>query len=297
MNQPSKVTQVPNGMLLRLQAIYNSLKRAERAAADLLIEKPNLVATSNTATLSKIIDASQPTFVRLAQRMGYSGFSELKKALIEGESLENAEKVRKVGLPYERISDNDSAGRIAQSVVRASINALNNMMCVMDENEYDRAADALIQAERIAFFGSGDSGIVARSAFQKFLRVGAVCHTAEDYDTQLMISSLLNEKCVCLLVSHSGDTATIVQIAKIAKSAGAITIAVTNFPYSHLAKICDIVLQTATFVEYNGEVATQRIAQLVIIESLYIAYRVRLRAECEKALSATDHVIGTIQKS
>lgn len=296
MNAASKQVCLPPKVLLRLQAVYDSLKRAERAAADLLMNQPDWVVTSNTETLAKSIGVSQPTFVRLAQRMGYSGFAELKKVLLSEGFEAPSDKAHKAEVPYEHISTNDSAGKIAQSIVKASIKALNSMLYVMDLDAYERAVKALIAAERIAFFGSGDSGIVARSAFQKFLRVGAICHTAEDYDTQLMLCALLNERCVCLFVSHSGSTETIIQAAKLAKNAGATTIAVTNFPHSHLAKLCDIVLQTATFVECNGEVATQRIAQLAIIESLFIAYRVRLNEKCEAALSTTDSIIEAIQK-
>jgi DNA-binding MurR/RpiR family transcriptional regulator len=199
-------------------------------------------------------------------------------------------------VPYEHVSKESSALEIAQSIVHASIQALNDLLCVMNPEDYERAAAALIGAERIAFFGSGDSGVVALSAFQKFVKVGAICHTTTDGDTQLMLAALMNEKCVCLLVSHSGDTVSMVQAAKLAKAAGATTIAVTNFPYSHLAKQCDIVLLTATFVECGGELVTQRIAQLAIIESLFIIYRMRKSAQCDKALSLTDRIIDETTK-
>ncbi len=200
-------------------------------------------------------------------------------------------------VPYEHVSKESSALEIAQSIVHASIQALSDLLCVMDPEVYERAAAALIGAERIAFFGSGDSGVVALAAFQKFVKVGAICHTASDGDTQLMLAALMNEKCVCLLVSHSGDTVSMVQVAKLAKAAGATTIAeITNFPYSHLAKQCDIVLLTATFVECGGELVTQRIAQLAIIESLFIIYRIRKSAQCDKALALTDRVIEETTK-
>ena len=64
------------------------------------------------------------------------------------------------------------------------------------------------------------TGVVALSAFQKFVKVGAICHTVSDGDTQLMLSALMNDKCVCVLVSHSGDTVSMVQAAKLARSYG-----------------------------------------------------------------------------
>lgn len=264
-------THLPSQLLLRLQAVYDSLKRAERSAADLLLKQPDYIANSSIAAVAKTCNVSQPTFVRLAKRLGYSGFSELKEVL----QADLAEPESDPNIPYEHISSESKPYDIAQSIVYASIQALNDLLKVMTPLDYERASDALIHAERIIFLGAGDSGIVASSAYQKFLHLGVACHTASDFDTQIMLASLMNERCVCILISHSGDTISMVQNAKLAKSKGATTIAITNFPYSHLARISDIVLLTATFVERGGEVVTQRIAQMAIIESLFIIYRMR----------------------
>lgn len=281
-------THLPPQMLLRLQAVYDSLKRAERSAADLLLEKPDFVANASIASAAKAVNVSQPTFVRLAKRLGYSGFSEMKDVL----QADVAEPVPAPQIPYERISSESKSYDIAQSIVYASIQALNDLLQIMDPQVYENAADALVRAERIVFLGAGDSGVVASSAYQKFLHLGVVCHTAADLDTQIMLASLLNERCVCILISHSGDTISMVQNAKLAKAQGATTIAITNFPYSHLARICDIVLLTATFVERGGEIVTQRIAQMTILESLFIIYRMR----SNNALNAAyDHVSQVLQ--
>lgn len=293
MHRGDRDIQLPAQMLLRLQGIYRSLKRAERSAADLLIHRPGFVARSTIAAASEDIGISQPTFVRLAQRLGFSGYAEMKEVLLASD----APPAQPRETPYAHLRKESPALDIAQSIVHASIQALSDLLCVMNPEDYERAAAALIGAERIAFFGSGDSGVVALSAFQKFVKVGAICHTTSDGDTQLMLAALMNEKCACVLVSHSGDTVSMVQAAKLAKAAGATTIAVTNFPYSHLAKQCDIVLLTATFVECGGELVTQRIAQLAIIESLFIIYRMRKSAQCDKALAHVDKVIDETKRS
>lgn len=284
--------KVPAQMLLRLQAVYGSLKRAERSAADLLLAQPAFIAQSSIAMVSEAVGVSQPTFVRLAQRLGYSGYAEMKEVLASDMQAEPHSS----NMPYADIDERSSAYDIAQRIVHASVQALNDLLFVMHPEDYERAAIALLEAERIAFFGAGDSGVIAQSAFQKFLRAGAVCHTASDGDTQLMLCSLMSETSVCVLISHSGDTSSVVQAAKLAKAAGATTIAVTNYPYSHLAKLCDIVLLTATFAEYGGEVATKRIAQLAIIESLFIIYRLRGGEICQNALAITDRVVEEANK-
>lgn len=288
----SRVSRLPSQMLLRLQAVYDSLKRAERAAADLLMEDPEFIANSSIAAAAQSIHVSQPTFVRLAKRLGYSGFSEMKEVL----QASLSEAPAAPGIPYESIGSESQPFDIAQSIVYASIQALNDLLQVMNSTDYERAANALVHAERIVFLGAGDSGIVASFAYQKFLHMGVICHTASDLDTQIILASLLNERCVCVLISHSGDTSSIVQSAKLAKAAGATTIAITNFPYSHLARVCDIVLLTATFVERGGEIVTQRISQMAVIESLFIIYRMRSDSTLNAAYDRVSQVLQDTTK-
>ncbi len=284
--------RLPTQVSLRLQSVYDMLKRAERSAADLLTDAPEFVAHSSIAVAAKRAGVSQPTFVRLAKRLGYAGFTELKEVLRSWETDRPAPQQ----IPYEHINPDSQPYEIAKSIVYASIEALNGLLKVMDPEDYERAAEALLQADKIVFLGVGDSGIVAASAFQKFIRVGAACHTAADVDTQMALAALLNKRSVCVLISHSGNTASIVQAAKYAKETGAATIAVTNFPYSHLARICDIVLLTATFVERGGEVVTQRVAQLAIVESLFITYRLRGGPACDEIYSMTERLFSETNK-
>lgn len=283
---PECVERLPVLISLRLQSVYDSLKRAERSAADLLLKSPSFIASATIAQAAALAGVSQPTFVRLAKRLGYSGFMELKEAL-KSEETNGAEAQP---IPYEHINPDSQPYEIAQSIVYASIEALNGLLKVMDPKDYERSADALLKAEKILFLGVGDSGIVATSAFQKFIRVGASCQTTSDVDTQMALAALLNEDSVCVVISHSGNTSSMVQAARYAKAAGATVIAITNFPYAHLARIADISLLTATFVERGGEVVTQRVAQLAIIESLFIAYRLRGGNAREKAYQLTEQL-------
>jgi hypothetical protein len=49
-------------------------------------------------------------------------------------------------------------------------------------------------------------------------------------------------------------------------------------------------------VECGGELVTRRIAQLAIIESLFLIYRMRRSAQCDKALALADRIVGKAAK-
>lgn len=279
--------KLPLPTQLRLQSMYEQFKRAERSAADLLLNDPGFIAKATVQEAAARAGVSQPTFVRLARKLGYSGYAELKEILLRSEPDEE----QAAGVMYSRLSANSTPYEVAQSIVFASIEALQDLIQVMEPKSYEAAVHAVFNAGKILFFGAGDSGIVAHSAYQKFLRIGVNCMTAEDYDTQMILAAQLGKDDVCVLVSYSGKSRTMRDIAKIARESGATTIAITNYPFSPLAKSCDILLLTATFVERGGEVVTQRITQLAIIESLYVACQLMGGKHMQPAIQAINKAI------
>jgi RpiR family transcriptional regulator, repressor of rpiB and als operon len=88
--------------------------------------------------------------------------------------------------------------------------------------------------------------------------------------------------------SHSGQTMVVVEAVQQARKNGAKIIAVTNSPMSVLAEQSDVVL-CASAVEspLTGENAAARIAQLIIVDALFVAVAQRNPAATEKNLSRT----------
>jgi DNA-binding MurR/RpiR family transcriptional regulator len=135
---------------------------------------------------------------------------------------------------------------------------------------------------------------VAREAHHKFFRIGVACHTAEDPDLQLLIlTTHLERGDVLVAVSHSGESRLMLAAAKVARARGIRVLAITNFPRSSLARRSDLVLLTAVFQEHvNGEIGSKRLAQLAVLESLYVNYLLRKGGRLRQNLAATNEALG-----
>ncbi|MEW6695773.1 MAG: MurR/RpiR family transcriptional regulator [Bacillota bacterium] len=259
----NSVEKIPHSCLVRLQATYDSLKSAEKKAADLLLEHPDFFAGASIVEAAREAGCSEATLVRLARRLGYGGYPELKAHLIEG----------KKGSPmlYSDITDEDDYNTILIKVFQASIQALKDTMNLLDREEYKRAVDCLCHAGKIVILGVGDAAAVARSGYQKFIRAGLNVQMSADLDQQLITVSHLSKEDVVIAVSHSGRTKSLLDVVKQAKATGATVIAITNYPVSPLTKNSDIVLLTAAFAQHMiGEIMSKRITELCLLESLFI---------------------------
>ena len=276
--------RVPHRCLVRLRGIYHSLKTAERKAADFILSSPDSIPLSGVVDVSAKAGCSQATVVRLAQRLGYEGYPELREDFSAPETQ----------VPYRDIAASDEPNAVLRKVFTNSVQALQDTLAAVDAIQYQRAVEALLAAKSLAFFGLGNAAVVAREAYQKFLRIGVPCHTAEDSDLQLIIlRNHLSRGDVMVAISYSGESKPILAAVRVSRARGIKILAITNFPRSSLAKSSDVVLLTAVFQEHvNGEIGSQRLAQLAVLESLYVNYLLRSGPAARKALLAANEVVG-----
>lgn len=276
--------------LVRLKAVYNSLKSAEKRAADLLLQD---AAASTRMTITEIADASnvsEATFVRLAKRIGYKGYRELKAEMRSAPPMEETSL-------YPNISPEDTYADLLAKVTLSSVKTLQDTLNVVDIGQFEKAIKALSKAKRIAFYALGDASAVALTGHYKLQRIGWQSSFFSDPDLALITASHLEPGDVGIGISYSGRTASVIHAIKRTREMGATTIGITNFPLSPLAKICDIMLLTAAFADpmefrsVEGDVLARRIAQLCILEALYVALLLKEKPSLKAAVRHADEAL------
>ena len=86
-----------------------------------------------------------------------------------------------------------------------------------------------------------------------------------------MSAATLTEEDVVVAISHSGVSSATIEVAAIAKEAGAKIITITNYSRCPLLKYSDVPLFTSSpETAFKTEALASRIAELAIIDSLFI---------------------------
>ncbi|HEB32927.1 MAG TPA: MurR/RpiR family transcriptional regulator [Spirochaetes bacterium] len=275
--------------LLKLKAIYNSLKTAEKNAAEHLLKHSNLLSGMTITEASKFIGCSQATLFRLSKKLGFNGYPELRQAF-------KLNRDSKEFYLYTDIKQDDSSEKILNKVFSTTIHTIQNTLDVVNLSEYDKALNAILNANKISFFAIGGASSVAMIGFYKFNRIGCNCTYYTDPDLSLIAASHLKKQDVSILISHSGKSKPVINAAKLSKDSGATSISITNFPLSPLAKISDIILLTAAFAEYSSrDILANRVAQLCLIESLYIGVFNILHKNKDELLSNVNKIDDIIK--
>jgi DNA-binding MurR/RpiR family transcriptional regulator len=268
-----------------LQAAYHNLKTAERKAADFLLSEPEMIPSLNTAEYSLRAGCSQATIVRLAKKLGYKGYPELK------EDFENLFRDAPKSA-YEGITIDDTPIGILRKIFEASTAALADTLNVINQDSFRQAVESMLAADSLMFCGVGDAALVAQEAYQRWTRVGQTCYCATDPDLQLIHASRLEPGDVLVAISHTGRSKSVLNVVREAELVRATVIALTNFPVSPLAKRAGIILQTAVFTAFAGdEVMSKRITELCIIEGLFASYLMRKGEPCLERLRASNEAV------
>jgi len=275
-----EAVKVP-GCFIRIDGVYSTLRTAEKRVADYIHEHPEELIHFTVTELADATQTSESTVVRLCQKLGYKGYQEFKIMLAR-------DLVAPTDAIFEAIAPTDPIDVLKSKVFQANIQALRDTIEVLSDDMLRRAADAIRGAKKMDIYGIGGSSSIAWDAYHKFHRVGIVCIAHSDSDMMATSATLLTPDDVALGISHTGGSRDIVESLRLAKEAGATTICITHNAASPITKVADISLFTAAReTAFSSDAMTSRVAQLSIIDTVYLAV----------ALSHYDKSLALIQKT
>ena len=253
------------GFFNRIEAAKARLRDSEKKIVVFIEKNKEEIIHLSITEVAERSETSESSVVRLCKRLGYKGFQDFKIHLAK----EVIEPVKHI---HEVIKKHDNIQVIKKKVFQSNIQALYDSIEVCRDDQLELAVNIIAKAQTIEFYGSGGSGIVAKDAQHKFLKLGIKSNSYSDPTLQAMSASVLNEKDVVIGISHAGSNTEVLNAMKIAKKAGATLICITNSSKSPITNISNITLQTASKeTMFRTDAISSRIAQLTIIDILVAA--------------------------
>jgi RpiR family carbohydrate utilization transcriptional regulator len=225
---------------------------------------PTSAIRTSISAIAKAAAVSEPTVNRFCRSLGCEGYPDFKVKLAQ--ELGN-------GLPKmaQDVEIGDSTAALVAKIFASTHASLQATQAVIDPIAIERAVAALTNARSIVFFGLGASGPVALDAQHKFFRCNVPVVAHLDVLNQRMVSAGLSVDDVAVCISYTGRTVQMLDVARLAKTAGATVIGITAGP-SPLAHECDIVLGVDTPEDTELYTPmTSRIAHLVLVDVLATA--------------------------
>jgi DNA-binding MurR/RpiR family transcriptional regulator len=275
----------PQTLLAHVRALTPNLAPAERRVAAAVVSDPGGVAAKTISELAELCRTSGTTVIRFCRAMGFPGYPELRLALAAAAQAGQATGWGNIG---SDIGPHDTLDEIVKKIAHADARAVEETAAQLDAGTLAEVVDAVVGARRIDIYGIGASAFVALDLQQKLHRIERIVYAWPDPHSAVTSAALLHRGDVAIGISHTGTTADTVGTLTEARSHGATTVAITNFPRSSIARAADYVLTTAAReTTFRSGAMASRIAALTVVDCLFVAVAQRNYKQTLRALERT----------
>jgi DNA-binding MurR/RpiR family transcriptional regulator len=230
MNRPS------NGKVqTRLASVYGELPAAQRTIADVLMSDPLLGALWGIEEMAARAQVSVGSVIRLAQNLGYQGFSDFRHALRAACTARSGEEALTQLEP-----PTDVFGTLGE-VVRRDGQGLQRLLKAVDHATLESAARLLVGADHRVILGRGLGNVMGTILAYHLTQAGVPCIAAIPSDFSNQVANL-GHKDLLVVLSFAPYSRETVDAAAFAKQSGIPVLAFSDRKDSPLAPHADILL-------------------------------------------------------
>ncbi len=268
------------GDKLRLKADGTN---TEAQIARFVLQKGVDISGYTTRSLATEAHTSPATVVRFCKGLGLEGFSDFKRVLLEELDYFDIESSGvDVDLPFE---STDSLMKVANKIGQLHQDAVEDTLLLLSHDTLRSARNLVRDATDIHVFSAGTSMNQAESFREKMLKIGRFVSIPNNLNYQTYEADCLGAHSLALIISYSGETASMVRIAWSCKRDGVPILALTSYGENSIAQLADCRLCIATkesMFEGIGDYSTHASVNLL----LDILYSHCFQLEYEKNLAA-----------
>ncbi len=270
------------GALDTIEAAIPNLAEAERKIAVFVQESPQKALHLNISELARQAGTSPAAVVRFCRHIGVGKYSDFKLWLAKDVYQGWGEKF----LPDLELESQTPGARAIRDMTEAVRRTMNSLAQTLDPRAVEEAADRIIGASMTAIFGIGASGLVAEDFHQKLTRIGIPSSYLFDTHAQIAASCSLRQSDLAFIISYSGETNEMIEVAAQAKARGCFLISMTMTGQNRLRDYSDLILEIPTVERiYRSAAELSRISQLAAID---ILFNVLISYDLDSAISALE---------
>ncbi len=241
-------------MLIRDRLDACDFSNSERGVVDFILEKKLEIRDMTTREIAQGAFASPSTLVRIAHKMDFGGWNELKEAYLkEEEYLQSHFLDIDANLPFKR---NDSITSIASKIASLRKEAIDDTRALLTHDDLRKAVEIMRKASSIGIYAVSNNLILAEEFQHNMVRIGKRAEMCQ-IQNEMIYAAYLAERTSCgIIISYSGETLALLRVADMMKKHKIPIIAITNIGESSLTKIADCVLRICTREKQYSKIST-----------------------------------------
>ena len=252
---------------------YTEYSEAEEEIKNYIIKHLEDIAGTSIYKVASETYTSPATVVRFCRKLGLDGFKDLKVKLMYELVTFKPQDFERFDLSF--IVEEDDAKTILEKVTQFIHNSIDETYLLQDPEELKHYAEMINDAAVVDFYGVVSSNTVAKDAVKKFLTAGKVCTSNESFELQRMTALNSDASHLAIIISYTGETEQMINLANILKANGTPIITVTRTGENTLKKVTPYHINLSPNEStFRSGASASRISSLYIIDvlcNLYVA--------------------------
>lgn len=208
----------------------------------------------SSKSVSTELHVSEATLTRFAQKCDYSGYREFVYAYSNNHgvnySSQHNKNIQRVLYDYNQI--------------------LDKTYSLIDIDQIERFVQRITAAKRIYIYGKGSSGIAATEIKYRFMRMGISIEAITDDDLMLINHVVLDEDCVVIGFSISGQSSAVTNALRQASELGIYSVLFTTQTNSAQNEFANEIFSVASLQNFSyGNRISPQFPLLVLLDIIF----------------------------
>ena len=217
--------------------------QSESIIIDYILKEGENIKDKSIQSMAQETYTSAPLFIRIAKKLGYSGWNEFKDAYLkELEYLYQSSEID-ASIPFV-VSDDFMT--IAHHISQLQIETIQDTMKLLDHDSLYKAMRIIRSCQEIDMYGVSSNVLSAQQFAQQMFLIHKKVNICQLTGNDTIQAALSNQKHCAILISYSGETEYIIKVAKILKRKKVPIIAITCIAENNLSKMADVCLRISS---------------------------------------------------
>lgn len=252
--------------------LKEKMSEGEESIADFILSLGKELYKYSTRNIAEATYTSPATVVRLCKKLDFKGFDDFKVQFLK--------EIEYLDLQYGKVNANfpfepqDSMMKAANKISQLYDDTIKDSMALLHHDDLQKALRLLKYSQSIYIFSSGTALNLAESFQERMLKIGKNVIISNNLNYQLYEVNCIPKGDIAIIISYSGETDKIIQIADKCQNRGIPIIAITSFGENTLSQkaTCKLIMSTKESLFHNlGDFSTHLSIHL-ILDILYATY-------------------------
>lgn len=231
-------------VLIQDRMMQNTFTASEGVVIEYILEKKEEIESMTVEEIAKETFSSKSTLVRIAKKLNYNGWTELKNDFLKELDYLNASTISvDANIPF---TNQDSLMTIANNIATLKKESISETLALLSHDQLRESLTIIENSKKIHVFAVSSNLLLADRFQHQMKRINKDVSIHKLQNEILFDAYLATSDSCAIILSYTGETSNLIEVSKQLTKNNVPIILLTSIGNNSLIKYSDIVLRVAT---------------------------------------------------